>query len=118
MKTKLSVVVIASDDSTGLKDTLRSAEQLADEVVVEKSKEYNLGKKRNIALSKAKGPWILVLDTDEVVGPGLKQEIKKAIKNKKNHMDIRFLSKIIFWGGLSDMEVRAIASSDCLRKVL
>lgn len=44
--------------------------------------ENDFSSQRNFALSKAKGDWVLFLDSDEIVGSELQREIKEAIKSK------------------------------------
>ncbi len=39
---------------------------------------------RNFALSKAKGEWVLFVDSDEVVSDALAEEIRRAIENPDN----------------------------------
>lgn len=65
--------------------------------------EKNLGKQREFGLKKCSGPWILSIDSDEVMSDELINEIKNEFKNKdlnsdgyvipfKNHLFGRILS--------------------------
>lgn len=96
----LSVLIIAKNEEKMIPDCLSSA-TWADEVVVvdtgsvDKTKEvakkhgakvfeYTKGKNysqwREYAITKAKNDWILFVDADERVTPGLKEEILKILE--------------------------------------
>lgn len=82
-------------------DALKSAHDLVDEFIIVDGKstdntveiadkykakvfyldEEDLGKKRAYASSKAKGEWILFLDSDERLSANLRNEIKKIINS-------------------------------------
>jgi (heptosyl)LPS beta-1,4-glucosyltransferase len=95
---KISVVVNTFNEEKNLERCLRSAEPLADEVVVvdmhSTDKTNQIAKKfkakvflheytryvetaRSFALSKATGDWILLLDADEEISPSLAQTLAK-----------------------------------------
>jgi len=100
---KLSVLMISKDNEDIIEDALKSIYDIASEIILVdgnsqdntkkiakkyKAKiflndEYDFGKKRAFALKKAKGEWVLFLDTDEILEPKLKKEILKAIKDNK-----------------------------------
>lgn len=46
---------------------------------------------RNLALSKAKGEWLLALDADEEISPSLAKKIKELIKNQET--DVYFIPR-------------------------
>lgn len=99
---KLSVLIISKNSASVIQKTLESVKKLTSEIVVidnystDKtreiakkynariflSKENNLGKQKAYGLTKIKTPWVLLLDSDEVVSPKLAQEIKKTLAKK------------------------------------
>lgn len=71
-------VVIVDGKSTD--DTVKMAKKFGAKVKVYKyDNPDNFLINRSRAISKAKNPWVLVLDADEVVSPNLKKEIEKAL---------------------------------------
>lgn len=99
----LSIVISAYNEEKKIEDCLKSA-SFADEIIfvdntssdktVEIAKKYTskifvrqnnlmLNVNKNIGFSKAKGDWILSLDSDERVSDELQKEIKTAISNKQ-----------------------------------
>ena len=126
MPQKLSVVLATFNEEKNLKSCLGSVKGLANEIVIvdgsstDKTRElarklkarvfkttnkpmFHLNKQ--MAVNKAKYPWILQLDADEHVSPALASEIKKAINQparrvfagyyipRKNWFLTRFLTK-------------------------
>ncbi|HEV2339172.1 MAG TPA: glycosyltransferase family 2 protein [Patescibacteria group bacterium] len=100
---KLSVVVSAYNEEKKLHDCLASVKNLADEIIIvdnESSdktatiaKEFTshvftrknnlmLNVNKNYGFSKATGEWILCLDADERVTPGLEKEIQEVIERE------------------------------------
>lgn len=97
MKVSLSLLIITKNAEETIEKTLESVKNLVDEIVivdnyscdktVEIAKRHqakvffykgkDLGKQAGLGLNKCKGRWILVLDADEYLSPGLKKEIKK-----------------------------------------
>ncbi len=101
---KLSVVIITKNEEDNIEQCLESV-KWADEIIVvdsfstdktveiakrytkkiflnDNSKCINLNK--NLGIEKATNEWILVLDADEIVPPGLRAEIKEILrKNNK-----------------------------------
>lgn len=97
---KLSVVILAKNSESIIANTLSSARIVANEIIVvdnystdktyEIAKSYgakiikndseNLAILRTLGVNKAASPWILILDSDEIISPKLALEIKKAIR--------------------------------------
>jgi glycosyltransferase involved in cell wall biosynthesis len=95
---KLSIVIIAKNEETKIRECLESA-KWADEIVVvddcstdrtvEIAKEYTKsiyerkmdieGKHRNFAYSKSQHEWVLSLDCDERITPSLATEIRDIL---------------------------------------
>ncbi|MFC1727391.1 glycosyltransferase family 2 protein [Patescibacteria group bacterium] len=104
-KMMLSVVIIAKNEETMIKDCLESVRQLADEIIlidsgsVDKTCQIakrfqarivadiaqgvNFSRWRNRGLKEAQGEWIFYLDADERATPALGEEIKKAMRSKE-----------------------------------
>lgn len=98
-RSRLSVTIIARDEEDRLPDALASV-AFADEVVVvvdhastdrteETARDFGakvvvrrfqgFGDQKNAAQDAARGPWILSLDADEIVSPGLAVEIRARL---------------------------------------
>jgi glycosyltransferase involved in cell wall biosynthesis len=94
----LSVVIIAKDEEEKIKDCLESVKWMDEIVLIDSgstdntkdiAKKYGVktfqvkggsyDKWRNEGLKIAKGRWLLYVDADERVTPGLKQEITRLI---------------------------------------
>ncbi len=95
MESKLSLLMVVKDAEQTVKKSLDSTLSFVDEIVVvdngsidqtiETVKKYgarvfsnksvNLGKLRQFGLSKCRGEWVLVLDSDEIVSKELHKEI-------------------------------------------
>ena len=99
---KVSVIVLTKESASVLGDCLESA-KWADETVVvdsgsrdatkEIAQKYNarffnfekgFSQKRNFGAQKARGEWLLYLDSDERITPLLREEIKKETKTTKD----------------------------------
>jgi glycosyltransferase involved in cell wall biosynthesis len=96
---KISVIIIAKNESLDIPDCIKSVHGLAAEIIVldsgstdgtpEICRELGAtvvetdwpgdGPQKNRALARCKGDWVLCLDADERVSPELKQEIQKTI---------------------------------------
>ena len=96
----LSVVIIAKNEQSRIKDCLESVHGWADEIVVVDDESTDdtrtialkytdtiftrhmeiEGKQRNFGASKAKNDWIMILDCDERMTDELKEEIAVALK--------------------------------------
>jgi len=105
IKTKLSLAMITKNAEKVLHKTLQSVQGITDEIIIvddfssdktaEIAKKYkakfyrnhenDLGKQRAFSLKKAKGDWILVLDSDEYLSDKLRKEILK-IKNQLSNI--------------------------------
>lgn len=95
MKRKLSGVMITKNAEGTIGQSLKSLEGLADEIIIVddhstdrtteiarkfKAKIYDhqetdYGKQKQYAIEKTSGDWILILDSDEIVSEGLREEI-------------------------------------------
>jgi len=122
----LSAVLITQNSQAILKSCLKSVGSFADEIIIidgysedsteeicrsfktkfYKTHETNLGKKRAIGLLKAKGPWILAIDADEVVSKQLALDIKEVISKSGKKYDgyllpyqNHFLGRPVNYGG-------------------
>lgn len=102
MKVKLSVVMITKNAGELIAQTLESVRKLADEVIVvddystDKTlqvtgkykailylrHEEDYGKQRSYAIARARGRWILIIDSDEIVTDSLRREIKAVIRQE------------------------------------
>ena len=100
---KLSVAMITQNSGEVIEDSLKSLEGLWDElfVVDDDSKDNtrliieryggktfslrnkNLGERKQWLVEKAKGDWILVIDSDERLSVDLRNEIQKILKYPK-----------------------------------
>ncbi len=77
---KLSIVVITNKEK--LNDHFLELLKFGDELIVEYSKTLeSFAEKRNKALAKAKGDWVLFVDDDEIVSRELAEEILLAINS-------------------------------------
>jgi glycosyltransferase involved in cell wall biosynthesis len=107
-KYKLSVAIATFNEEENIGRCLESVKNLADEVVVvdgsSKDKTVQIAKKsgarvivttnkpmfhtnKNIAINSCRGEWILQLDADEIVPPGLAKEIKLTIGQQLSATD-------------------------------
>lgn len=98
---KLSVIIIAKNAEKDIADAIESVKRIADEVIVvdngstdrtleiaeylkvkvSKLEGLNFAKLRNLGLEKARGEWVLYIDTDERVTPRLRREITQLTNN-------------------------------------
>ncbi len=96
---KLSVLIISKNSASVIEKTLLSVKNLVGKIIIIDNystdqtrqiakkyqteiflhKEENLGKQKAYGLKKVKTPWILILDTDEVVSTKLAKEIKQIL---------------------------------------
>ena len=99
---KLSVYIIAYNEEKRIKETLKAASQIADEIVVVDSgstdntiqivKQYHAtvfhhqwesyANQKNFAQNQCRHQWLLQLDADEVLSPDLIREIQKIKKEE------------------------------------
>lgn len=100
---RLSVTIICLNEAANIQGCLESV-QWADEIIVSDSgstdgtadicRRYGarvwsdawlgFGAQKNLCASRASGEWILNIDSDERVTPGLRQEIETAINSGKD----------------------------------
>jgi len=70
------------------------------------------GEQRKIALTKAHGDWILILDSDEIVSSKLKEEIKESLSTIPKHSGFiipfknHFLGRVVRHGGETYQKLR------------
>lgn len=120
---KLSAVISTHNSETLIEDCLKSAEKVADEIIivdnestdktVKIAKRYTkiihphknnplvLNQAKNYGFTKAKGEWIISLDPDERISPKLATEIKKILKehsSKRQHPAYQMPRKNIIFG--------------------
>lgn len=136
-KPKLSLVMITKNCEEVISEALKSTKGLPDEIIVvddystDKTveivkkykakifykKEDDFGKKRKYAVSKAKGDWILFLDTDERLSTELKKEIKKAINSNSPFVGYAvpyqnyFLERPLHFGGENYKMIRLFSKN-------
>ena len=98
---KLSVVIITYNEEENIKDCLESVKWSNEIVVVDsfssdktveiareftpkvfQNKWTNFSEQKNLALAKASNDWVLNIDADETVTPGLKEEILAIVNSK------------------------------------
>lgn len=103
MKIPVSVVVITKNEEKNIKDALESVKDFEEIIIVDSfsedktleiCREYTdkifqhewqgFAKQKQLAIDKTTLPWVLVLDADERVTEGLKNEILEKIKDDKN----------------------------------
>jgi glycosyltransferase involved in cell wall biosynthesis len=129
----LSIIIIVPEDqknSASIKRAIRSA-QFADEILVipQKFPILDFAKIRNEALERAKGEWVLYLDSDEIISEDLSSEIKSQISNLKsqnhneklkadkkngfyNKRQDRFLGKWLKYGETAHVKLLRLARKD------
>ena len=113
---KISAIVITYNEAANITECLESL-KWCDEILVidsasgdntcELSREFtnnititgNLpyGEKRNIGIEKATFDWILWLDADERISPGLKEEITSLINDSKTNNDAYLINRRSFF---------------------
>ena len=69
-------VLVIDDEST---DNTVSLAKKFEAVVITHAVQEDFSAQRNFALAKAKGPWVLFVDADEIVSPDLANEIQKSV---------------------------------------
>jgi len=132
---KLSVVIITKNEEDNIEQCLESV-KWADEVIVvdsfstdktvEIAKRYTkkiflndnsncINLNKNLGIEKATNEWILVLDADEVVPPGLEAEIKEILRRDDKRFDgysvireCNFLGKWMRHGGWYEYEPKMV----------
>lgn len=71
-------IIVVDDYSTD--DTVKIAKKCGARVFIHLL-DNNFAQVRNFALDKAKGDWVLFIDSDEIVSAKLKQEIQNKLRN-------------------------------------
>lgn len=114
----LSVIVVAKNEAHDIPDCIRSATGLATEIIVFDSGSADGtpklcrdlgaivvetdwpgdGPQKNRALDMAKGDWVLCLDADERIGPDLRAEIEKVLREGAPHTAFRMPRSSSFCG--------------------
>lgn len=113
----LSVVIVSHNEESNIIDCLKSIAWAEEIILIDgKSSDKTVEVARNytkdiyivdndvcevnriIGVNKACGEWILFLDADERVTPGLKVEICKAIGNKSSINSYRIYRENYFYG--------------------
>ncbi len=131
----LSVVMIMKNAGEVVEDALESVKGLWSELLVDDDgstdgtrriiqqyggqifslKDKNLGERKQWLVGKAKGEWILILDSDERVSDKLKKEIQQLLKNQKLSRGISgfnipyqnyVFEKPVYYGGETYSKVR------------
>lgn len=88
-------VIIIDDSSTDRTPDL--AKRMGAHVFVEESKSF--AEKRNLGLKKAKGKWLLYIDSDERVSPELKKSIESIIGKEKSSVSAYRIKRKNFYYG-------------------
>ncbi len=83
-------------DSGSEDQTLSIAREFTDQVFQEPWQGF--ARQKNLAQDKALGPWILNVDADERVTPGLKEEILWLLRNGSPYTGFRIPRKNFFCG--------------------
>jgi|SRR5581483_1549696 len=116
---KLSVVIIAKNAQDFITDAIISVKHIADEIIVidnesaDKTKTIaekegakvfpvrtlSFAELRNVGLEKAKGEWILYIDSDERVTKELAVSIKECIIREENKFSAYKLKRKNFYFG-------------------
>ncbi|MFM2322683.1 MAG: glycosyl transferase [Pseudomonadota bacterium] len=116
--TTLSVIIIVKDAASDIQACLESV-QWVDEIIILDSgscdntlaicRQYTqnifstdwpgFGEQKNRALDKAQGKWVLSLDADEILSPGLINEIKQIIFSADGVNDAYAIKRISFFAG-------------------
>lgn len=121
---KISVIILKGGklDEHLYKKCLDSVSWAYEKVIVDTSKVKGKFKEwRNFGAKKAKGDWLLYVDTDEEITPSLKKEILEVVNKgefaayaipRKNI----FLGKEMHWGGWQPDFVLRLIKKDTFRE--
>ncbi len=137
----ISAVVLTHNNSDTLKETLDSLkwcdeiliidDNSTDETVSKAKKSAkvithalggNWAAQRNFALTKTKNPWVLFVDSDEIVTKALKTEILEAVyKNNYDGFYLKrqdqFLGRILHHGETGSVQLLRLGKKDAGRWV-
>ncbi len=131
-KPSISLVMITKNSEDTLEKSLKSVNDFVNEMIIVDSystdKTVELaralgavvyfqpykseGEQRKIALTKAHGDWILILDSDEMVSSGLKREIKESLSRRQERSGFiipfrnHFLGRVVRHGGETYQKLR------------
>ena len=114
----LSVIVIVKNEEDRIADCLSSVQAIADEIIiidsgsddrtVEICKQYTdlvfvtdwpgYGKQKQRALDRARGKWVLSIDADERLTPGLADEILAIAKNNPDEVAFKMQWAVVVFG--------------------
>lgn len=114
----LSVIVIVKNEEDRIADCLDSVAAIADEIIVfdsgssdktvEICKQFTdkvfetdwpgYGKQKQRALDKASGKWVLSIDADERLTPGLADEIQAVIKSEPEEVAFKMQWAVVAFG--------------------
>ena len=114
----LSVIIIVKDAASDIQACLESV-KWADEIIIldsgsrdntlEICRQYTqnifssdwpgFGVQKNRALDKAQGKWVLSLDADEALSPGLIEEIKQIIFSAAVSSEAYAIKRVSFFSG-------------------
>lgn len=115
---KVSLVINTKNEEKNIRKCILSAKKYVDEVVVmdmqSKDRTREISKKngakvflskdygyvepaRNLAINKATGPWILLLDADETISSTLIKSLRKIIIGNKNIVGIEIPEKNVIF---------------------
>ena len=130
---KLSILIVAKDAQTVIEKTLKSLDKMGDEILVldnesrdntgEIAEAYgakvfrktgqSLGHLKNYLIKRAKNDWILLLDSDETLSQGLREEIEEVF-NQGNTQFVGYripyqnhvFGKPVYYGGEAYSKIR------------
>ena len=131
-KLPISLVMITKNSAETLERSLNSIKDLVSEIIIVDSHSKDRtqdvarkftanvyfhnyrgeGEQRKIAIAKARQEWILILDSDEVVSPALRQEIRQklSVAQRQSGFTIpfqnHFLGREIRHGGENYKKIR------------
>ncbi|MFH0750007.1 MAG: glycosyltransferase family 2 protein [Candidatus Gottesmanbacteria bacterium] len=98
----ISCVILTHNNQDSIEDALKSVSWCDETIVIDdestdrtvaiakqhkvsvfiRGLENNFAAQRNYGLEKAKGEWVLFLDSDEIVSPDLKKDIQEELKKQ------------------------------------